>query len=172
MINIAEQDETLLDQSNNESSPLTLVANSPSDDDMGSELEVIQRKRAEAERELKQLDQRKVELEQWLRDLSVTERTLARVLDVDLPNGRSAGSVEPTRGRKPPDIPSVFDMATTVLKERAEEFVDGQEIVAAIRLRWWPDATSGDITPSLWRLATKDKRLRKEGTKYALALRN
>jgi hypothetical protein len=136
---------------------------------MGQDLENVQKLKSEAEKRLRDLDVERTELEQWLRDLAVTERTLAKLLEVDLPV--SSVVPETPRRKKPDNIPSVYDMAVTVLRERAEEFVEGQEILAAIKLRWWPDATNNDITPTLWRLATKDNRLRKEGTRYGLPVR-
>lgn len=136
---------------------------------MGQDLESIQKRKAEVERRLRELDVERTELEQWYRDLTVTERTLARLLEIDLP--MSSNAPEYPRRKKPDNIPSVYDMAVTVLRERADEFVEGQEILAAIKRRWWPEATNNDITPTLWRLATKDNRLRKEGTKYGLPVR-
>lgn len=160
-----------MNQVNNESSILTGPANTSIDELMGQELETVQRKMADAERELKTIDSRRVELEQWLRDLAVTERTLARMLDVDLPTSTVAGPAENSRRKKPDNIPSVYDMAVTVLRDRSDEFVDGQEIVSAIKARWWPNVTTNDILPTLWRLATKDQRLRKEGRRYGLPIR-
>lgn len=157
-------------QCNLESSHLTDVMNAGIDDYMRQELETIRRKKADAERELKEMDSRRTELEQWLRDLAVTERTLARVLDVDLPEVTNDTS-HSTRRKKPENIPTIYDMAVTILRERGDEFLEGQDIVAGIRSRWWPDVTNNDVTPTLWRLATKDKRLRKDGTKYGLPIR-
>lgn len=139
-------------------------------DGMRQELERIQTKKAEVEKQLREIELQRTELEQWVRDLAVTERTLARLLEVDLPEAQSVVPEAPRR-KKPDNIPSVYDMAVTTLRERAEEFVEGQEIVSAIKRRWWPEATNNDITPTLWRLATKDQRLRKEGTKYGLPVR-
>ena len=139
-------------------------------DDM--DLAAVQRKKADVERQLKEIEHRRVELEAWLRDLVVTERTLARILDVDLPDNSQAAPQEaaPHRRRKPENTPSIFDMARIIIRDRGDEWVEGAEIVAGIRRRWWPDAESNDITPTLWRLATKDSRLRKEGTRYAMPI--
>ena len=160
-----------MNQITNESIHLLVGVDSGIHADMKRELEIIQRKKADAESELKALDTQRAELEQWLRDLSVTERTLARMLDVDLPDDTVTVLPEHSRRKKPDHIPSVYDMAVTVLREREVEFVEGHEILAGIKARWWPGATNNDILPTLWRLATKDKRLRKEGTKYALPIR-
>ena len=156
---------------NLESNNLTSAANTCKDGAMKRELETIQKQRADAERELKSLDTRRAELEQWLRDLVVTERTMARVLEVDLPNTVERPAATASRRKKPENIPSVYDMAQTVIRERGDEFVEGQDIVAGIKARWWPEASNNDIGPTLWRLAMKDQRLRKEGTKYGLPIR-
>lgn len=155
----------------NESKHLLAEGDSSIHDGMKRELEIIQSKKAAAESELKALDTKRAELEQWLRDLAVTERTLARMLDVDLPDDTATPLSEHSRRKKPEHIPSVYDMAVTVLREYGVEFVEGQDIVIGIKTRWWPSATNNDILPTLWRLAIKDQRLRKEGTKYALPIR-
>jgi hypothetical protein len=160
-----------MNQVNNDSSILTVETNTSIDQIMRQELESVQRRIADAVGELKTLDMRRAELEQWLRDLAVTERTLARMLDVDLPTSTVSGPSENSRRKKPDSIPSVYDMAATVLRNRSDEFVDGQEIVSAIKARWWPSVTANDILPTLWRLATKDQRLRKEGRRYGLPIR-
>ena len=115
----------------------------------------------------KALELRKVELEQWIRDLSVTERTLARILDVDLPDVETRQIA--MRRKKPADIPSIHEMAVSIIRDRGEA-VEAQEIIAGIRKRWWPEATNNDVSPTLWRLATKDNRLTKNGTRYGLPI--
>ena len=62
-------------------------------------------------------------------------------------------------------------MALIVLRERSEEFVESSEIFSAIKARWWGSATKNDVLPTLWRLAIKDNRLRKEGSRYGLPIR-
>ena len=136
---------------------------------MREELETVRRKKVEAAKELASLEERRVQLEQWVRDLTTTERTLARICDVDLPEPE-VRQTDAYKRKKPKDIPSVFDMAATIIRDRGMEFVEANDILNGIKTRWWPDATNNDISPSLWRLATKDDRLRKEGTKYALPL--
>lgn len=86
------------------------------------------------------------------------------------------GTIQPgeavsARRKKPDNIPTIYDMAVMIIRDRGNEFVEGQEIVAGIKARWWPDVTSNDVTPTLWRLANKDQRLRKDGTKYGLPIR-
>lgn len=149
---------------------LTACANMVNPHDMTNQLKTIQEQRAEAQAELKALSQRKEEVESWLRDLSVTERTLARLLNVDLPSDAEPVSDERPRGRKPKGIPSVFVMACNAIRDSGEEWLDVSDILASIKRRHWPDATSSDISSTLWRLAEKDKRLRKQGTKYALPI--
>jgi hypothetical protein len=154
---------------NHDMASLTFKADAGIDDGMRQELETIQRKKADVERQLKAIEEKRTELEVWLRDLTVTERTLARLLEVDLPE--TSANTGASHRRKPNNIPSVHEMAVTIIRERAEEFVEGQDIVSAIKRRWWPDATNNDIGPTLWRLATRDNKLRKEGTRYGLPIR-
>ena len=77
---------------------------------------------------------------------------------------------EPTSGGKPPGTPTVLDMAFSVIATDAEPqgqmFMEAQDIVAAIRRRWWPTVKSNDIAPTLWR-AAKEGRIYKTGTRYA-----
>lgn len=160
-----------MNQVNDDSFLLAAPANTCIDAVMRQEFDTIQKQKADAEREMKAIDARRIELEQWLRDLAVTERTLARILDLDLPNTGAPSRSEHSRRKKPDNIPSVHDMTVKILRERGEEFVEGNEIFVAIKGRWWPDATKNDVLPTLWRLATKDDRLRKEGSKYALPIR-
>ena len=169
MINNDTNGIEIITHVNDDSTLLTSVCDHSKDDTMKYELDMVQSKKTEAQRELKAIDLRRVELEQWLKDLAVTERTLAQLLKVELPGASYEQPITEKR-KKPADIPSVYEMAATIIRERGTEFVDGKDIVAGINMRWWPDAKTNDISPSLWRLATKDGRLRKEGTKYALPI--
>lgn len=132
------------------------------------DLQTIQRLKSEAADKLAHLDRERAAVEQWVSELTVTERTLARVLSVDLPEPQEDVPVAGQRSSgKPRGIPSIYIMAATLLRDASEPWMEGQEIVKAIRDRWWPTAETNDIAPTLWRLA-KHGKLRKEATRYAL----
>lgn len=152
---------------------LTEGANIDIHDDMKrQDLDIIQkRKKAVAER-LDAIDVERAALAQEMADLAVTERTMARLLDVDLPEPTANRHPKVAVRKKPDGIPTVYIMAATILREASEDgqaWMEPQEIVRAIRERWWPDADSNDINPTLWRLY-KNLKLSKKGNKYGLPL--
>jgi hypothetical protein len=69
--------------------------------------------------------------------------------------------------KKPKNIPSVYVMTVTLLRESGSKGLEPQEIVTLVRQRWWPGASSNDINPTLWRLS-KHGKLRKEDGRYFL----
>lgn len=118
------------------------------------------------------LAKRRAELEQAMSalaqeesELAITKRTVAKMIGIELeamaeqPRGKGRG--------KPKDIPSVYDMTARLLRESGQDWLETQEIIRLIRERWWPSAEGNDIAPTLWRLQ-KDKKLRKDGTRYAM----
>lgn len=151
----------------NHDDSLTVQANADSSVDMTIQLQMIQRRKAEVVDELEQLNRRRLELEQEANDLAVTERTIARLLDVHLPDTTAVRGPDVAVRRKPRDIPSVYVMAATLLRESGKHWMEASEIIDGIRSRWWPTAEPGDISPTLWRLA-KTQKLQKTGTTYAL----
>jgi hypothetical protein len=68
--------------------------------------------------------------------------------------------------RKPPGIPSTPEMIFLALKG-ASKTKAPFEIVEFIKEKWWPSATSKDISPVAWRLASEG-RLFKDNSGYGL----
>jgi len=130
------------------------------------DLRDIQREKAAEIQRLAEHDAERARIEQRINELSVTERTLARLMSVDLPEPERSAT-ETVNRKKPEGIPTIYIMAVTLLRESGVHWMEGQDFVQAIRNRWWPTADSNDITPTLWRLA-KTGKLVKNGTKYAL----
>lgn len=151
-----------------ESPGLTDAANMLNPDAMKQELRTIQQQRAEAEERMRSLKDEIAQVEAWIRDLAITERTMAKLLNIEVPEQTEVPTK--SRGRKPAGTPSVFRMACDAIRDSGEDWLDTSDILGYIQRRHWKDATASDISPSLWRLAVKDKRLRKDGTRYALPL--
>lgn len=131
------------------------------------ELKDVQReKEVEIER-LARLDAERSQAEQRINELTITERTLARMLSVELPEPLKPATSDGAKRKKPDGIPTIYVMTLTLFRERGVHWLEGQEIVQAIRERWWPTADNNDISPTLWRLS-KTEKLVKAGTKYGL----
>jgi hypothetical protein len=142
------------------------------DDMKRHELEIVQRRKKTVLERLDSLDAEKAVLTQELGDLAVTEKTLARLLDVDLPEPSVNRHPKVAFRKKPDGIPTVYIMAATLLREASKDgqaWMEPQEIVRGIRERWWPDAESNDINPTLWRLYKSHKFSKKDG-RYGLPL--
>ncbi len=131
------------------------------------ELKDVQREKAAAIKLLGTLDRQREIVEQQINELTITERTLARLLSVELPELSGPLAPEAAKRKKPAGIPTIYMMALTLFRERGVHFMEGHEIVRAIRERWWPTADNNDISPTLWRLS-KTGKLVKNGTKYGL----
>lgn len=117
-----------------------------------------------------ELDRSKLLLEQEQSDLAITERTLARLNAIDLPAETPTAPGErpdTTTRRKPKGIPTIYIMTVTILRESNRVWLEGSEILSAIRSRWWPSAEPVDVSPTLWRLA-KEGKLLKQNTSYGL----
>jgi hypothetical protein len=132
---------------------------------MNKELQTVQDRKANVELELRELERRRLELQQEAGDLAITERTLARLLHVNLPMAPLETAPDVAVRKKPKNIPSVYVMTITLLRESGSKGLEPQEIVAFVRQRWWPAASSNDINPTLWRLS-KHGKLRKEDGRY------
>jgi hypothetical protein len=149
------------------------MARMPTDQDMNRDLQIVRARKLKVAEELASIDRRRRELDQEANDLAVTERTLARLLSVELPDMVEVPDHRPdvARRRKPKGIPSVYTMTATILRESNDvherRWLEAQDIVQLIRAKWWPNAESTDITPTLWRLSKTDKLL-KRGSQYAL----
>ena len=131
------------------------------------ELKDVQREKAAEIERLAELDAARVQSEQRINELAITERTLARLLSVDLPEPDDSTATNGSKRKKPAGIPTIFVMTLTLFRENGVHWMDGHEIVQAIRKRWWPTADNNDISPTLWRLA-KTGKLVKRGTEYGL----
>jgi hypothetical protein len=144
--------------------------------DQKQQIDVIQQRgleianrRAQIGKEINDLNVENLALAKEQEELAVAARVMARLLQQPERAILDQEAPQPPRQGKPPGIPTVYDMADRILQEAEVtdgEWIEGQEIVARIRSKWWPDARTVDIVPTLWRLAQQD-RLRKEGTKYA-----
>ena len=72
---------------------------------------------------------------------------------------------------KPAGTPTVPEMVIAIMEERAlieRSGFEPKHITAEIRKRWWPEAPAASVGPIMWRMATKEGRLRKEGPLYYL----
>jgi hypothetical protein len=151
-------------------------------------IEKIKARRSEIERLRFDIGQRQEMLRQELsaletedRDLTITERTVARLLPNQpiAPIGEAIASVvaavaplSTKPSRKPDGLPTVIEMATVILSDaasRGQPWLDASQIADEIKKRWWPDAETAFVTPQIWRAATKRNVFRKEGTRYALS---
>jgi hypothetical protein len=132
------------------------------------DLKDVQRKKDAAIARLADLDRQRAEVTQEINELAITERTVARMLSVDLPEPTAPVRLpELATRKKPVGIPSIYVMTLTVLRERGAHWIEGSDLIEAIRDRWWPTAARAEIAPTLWRLSKMNK-LTKNGTKYGL----
>jgi hypothetical protein len=141
-----------------------------SDADMARnrEFEAIQKEKALVAKKLAAIDRDRAMLEQQASELAVTERTLARILGVDLPQETGGSTSNGSKaGGKPKKLPSIYQMMLALLAEAPGGALEVQDAMRLIRERWWPSAERNDIAPTLWRLA-KTGKLKKDGTSYAL----
>lgn len=138
------------------------------DDDMKKiDLRDVQRKKQEAIERLAAIEAERAELEQSISELAIVERHVAQLLSVDLPEPAIAQTQSPHRRKKPSGIPTIYIMTCTIFRERGVHWLEAQELLQAIRVKWWPDAKNDDVGPTLWRLAKMGK-LIKSGTRYSL----
>jgi hypothetical protein len=134
--------------------------------------------RAEHEAAIRTLDDESLELD-------VAERTIKRLLaqaDFDhvvvVPAPSRGGSpllasVDTTGGtRKPPNIPTIPEMITEILKPHAANgtltygpAMTPKQLADEIRVRWWPSVTPTEISPIAWRMAKRGE-LVKDGALY------
>lgn len=109
-------------------------------------------------------------------EIATTLKTLSRVYGLDVDGGSEIKGGRSTGGHttKPDGTPTLFEMVTEILEDRAlidSAPVEGDLIYEEIRRRWWPEAPRNSIIPSLWRFS-KEERLVKDGTAYGLVLKN
>ena len=138
-----------------------------SDDMKRFELSDVQRAKAAEIDKLASLDAQRAQIEQRITELTITERTLARMLSIELPASSSPVQTDGAKRKKPIGIPTIHVMTLTLFRERGEHWLESQTIIQAIKERWWPTAANNDIAPTLWRLSATGK-LTKQGTKYSL----
>jgi hypothetical protein len=134
------------------------------------DLELIQQRKKQVAERLAKLDRERAELVQEMSDLAVTERTLARLLHVDLPEQEKNTPSKFAIRKKPDGIPTVYEMTVALLLEArktGQSWVEPQEIVRGIREKWWPDVESNDVNPTLWRLY-RNQKLSKKDNRYGL----
>lgn len=145
-------------------------ANMINPDDMATELERVQYQKARVAERIAELGRERAALEAEASDLAITERTLAKLNQIDLPRIFSAASTgynQQVVRKKPQGIPTIYVMVLTLFRERGEYLIEGSELVQAIKDRWWPTASNNDISPTLWRLH-KTGKLVKKGSRYAV----
>lgn len=76
---------------------------------------------------------------------------------------------ERSRSTKPEGTPSLFEMTEIILAEQEQggrNELEGSFIMNQIQARWWPEARTNSVLPSLWRFA-KQGRLVKNGSRYS-----
>jgi hypothetical protein len=145
-----------------------------------SDLTLIQKQRADNKTKRAQLQLKLKDITAEIKaiddddeELAVAERVLARIHKIDLPKGQAEQLSQESKGSKtgkPEGIPTITEMAEMVLRDaeqNGEPSLETKEIVARIRKRWWPSAANNDISPTLWRAATKLGTLHKDGTRYS-----
>ena len=136
------------------------------------ELQVIGKRKKELAKLRTDLERQMYNLKQEESELAIAERTLARLLGIEL-EPEIEDDIETLHARlngrraKPRKTPSIHEMAASLFKETGQEWLETMDIVRLIKTRWWPSAERNDIAPTLWRLH-KDGKLRKDGPKYAL----
>ncbi len=138
----------------------------------------IAARRVEHEAAIKALDDEILELD-------VAERTIKRLMAkadfehvVVAPSPSRAvaflASIDTTGGtpRKPPNIPTIPEMITDILKPHAANgtvtyspAMTPKQLADAIRERWWPSVTPTEISPIAWRMAKRGE-LVKNGSLY------
>lgn len=131
--------------------------------------------RAEHEVAIKALDDETLELD-------VAERTIKRLAAkadfghvVVPPSATLSLSTEApsvVTSRKPPNIPTIPEMITEILKPHAANgtstyapAMTPKQLADAIRVRWWPSVTPTEISPIAWRMAKRGE-LVKDGSLY------
>jgi hypothetical protein len=75
---------------------------------------------------------------------------------------------------KPAGIPTVPEMITQILQQAETEghsSLQSKTFLEVIQGKWWPEATSELVGPTLWRL-WKAERLNKDGDQYSLPKKN
>jgi hypothetical protein len=105
-------------------------------------------------------------LREQANDYAIAERVWASLEfdDEESPRretGASSGGNDLRLTSKPPGIPTMPDMIVEVLRRNdqlTDEVKSPSQVLAIIKKEWWPNATSTDISPVMWRMA-KDGRL-------------
>jgi hypothetical protein len=156
---------------------------------MADQLKLVRDRREAVEAEVEQLIARIAALKAELPDLLVTERTLARLAGVDVPETLSGMFANPAEneaerkpissaqlaaalngGGKPTGIPTTPDMILTLLMESRRRGAGGMEprdLTRAIARRWWPGVKSEHISPIVWRMFKRGQ-LRNDNGLYSL----
>jgi hypothetical protein len=146
-------------------------------------LQAIHDRRAAIERALVTLDEERATLQSELGELQIAENVGVR-LSKGASHPRAAPPKEKRRvarkGRRrtnpksptrPAGIPQTAAMIREALADAASRGLPGlrpEEIRDFIRAKWWPGVHVDSVAPTAWRMATKEGRLRKEGSLYSL----
>ncbi len=83
------------------------------------------------------------------------------------PSGLSQARPESTKPADAPAMPLMIMEALLVAHEAGKDRLEPKDITQFVRDRYWPDAPTSSVGPTVWRMA-KDGRLRKLGEFYAL----
>lgn len=156
---------------------------------MTDQLKLVRDRREAVEAEIEQLVARIAALKAELPDLTVTERTLARLSGEPVSPSVSSLFTESSEpeverkpitaaqlaaalngGGKPSGTPTTPDMIMTLMMESRRRGAGGMEprdLTRAISRRWWPGVKSEEVSPIVWRM-WKRGQLRKEGSLYLL----
>ena len=136
--------------------------------------EQIERGRAKLLQQLDDLNREQQRLEQEAQELDIAARVLNRLSPDETEQSKNYTPPWTKPGKKPDGIPAMSDMIQTVLLAAEKDGIaelETQNIVNAIRIKWWPDAQNNDVAPVLWRQA-KIGRLIKNGTRYRRNIEN
>lgn len=105
-------------------------------------------------------------LHEQAKDYVIAERVWTSLEFDDEESPRREASPSPSENDlsvtgKPPGIPTMPDMIVEVLRRNdqlTDEVKSPSQVLEIIKKEWWPNATSTDISPVMWRMA-KDGRL-------------
>jgi hypothetical protein len=116
-------------------------------------------------------------LREQAKDYVIAERVLTSLDLDDEESPRSEAGPSPSENDlsmtgKPPGIPTMPEMIVEVLKRNdqlTDEVKSPSQVLAIIKKEWWPNATSSDISPVMWRMAKEGRLVRYPEGGYRLS---
>jgi hypothetical protein len=141
---------------------------------MANELELIATRRSQiAGIRSQHVDALKA-LDAELDELDIAERVISRLSSSTPPISAAvlAGAEAAAGTRKPPNIPTIPEMISDILKidistdtMTIAPAMTPKQLTEQIRARWWPNVTPSEISPIAWRMAQRGE-LVKDGPLY------